>query len=91
MCEAIAIHPPQPRDTEPEALGDPVRSPSYYTRLDPQPKAVIAAWRLPWALGETVARIARAGHKPGNGRLLDLRKAAESLAIEIEWEEQHGR
>jgi hypothetical protein len=51
--------------------------------LDPEPIDVIDAWGLGFALGNAVKYISRAGRKPGNDALTDLRKAAFYLAREI--------
>lgn len=60
-------------------------SPSHYTRLDPQPIDVIAAWGLNFNLGNVVKYVARAGYKGHAqfGLITDLKKAADYLAREI--------
>ncbi len=62
----------------------PVEHPPHYTRLDPQPIDVIAAWGLNYNLGATLKYVARAGHK--GSRLQDLQKAAKFLRHEIDRE-----
>jgi hypothetical protein len=81
--------PPPPRDTIPNsgANTDPVKTPAHYVRLSPEPKDVIIPWRLPWALGNAVKYIARAGYK--GDKIEDLRKAVTMIQFEIQWEERN--
>lgn len=58
-------------------------NPSHYTRMDPQPIDVIAAWGLNFNLGNVIKYVARAGHKSGAAFGDDLAKAADYLAREI--------
>jgi len=66
---------------------DPVRQPSHYTRLRPQPIEVIQSWELGFCLGSAVKYIGRAGHKAGADELTDLRKAVQFLEMEIRYRE----
>lgn len=61
-----------------------VRNPVHYTSSRYEPKDVIRDWNLNYNLGSVVKYISRAGKKPGNSKLQDLRKAAEFLRFEIE-------
>ncbi len=63
-------------------MSDPTR-PGHYTRLAPEPLAVIEAWGLGFHLGNVIKYVARAGHKPGAEALDDLRKAAFYLDRDI--------
>lgn len=63
---------------------DMVNHPAHYRQENPlyEPAKVIRAWGLPWALGDAVKYIARAGRK-GN-KAEDLRKAVWYLTDEID-------
>lgn len=62
--------------------------PQHYKRLDPEPIDVIEAWELSYSLGAVIKYIARAGHKPGNDHVTDLKKAAWFLDREIRRQER---
>ena len=65
------------------AHSDDVTRPAHYTALKPEPIEVIEAWGLGFCLGNTVKYIARAGRKPGEDLLKDMRKARWYLDREI--------
>ncbi len=50
-------------------------NPDHYKRLDPEPITVIERWGLGFCEGNAVKYLARAGHKAGQSRDLDLAKA----------------
>lgn len=59
-----------------EHADDPVNHPSHYSSAGGfEAINVIEAWNLGFCLGNTVKYIARAGKKPGNSELQDLKKA----------------
>lgn len=58
-------------------------NPSHYTRMNPQPIDVIAAWGLNFNLGNVIKYVVRAGHKSGAAFGDDLAKAADYLTREI--------
>lgn len=62
---------------------------SHYQNENPAYEAihVIQAWELSFPLGCVLKYIARAGKKPGNTRLADLKKARDYINYEIAWEE----
>lgn len=67
--------------------------PSHYGGADNPYEAikVIRAWALNFALGNAIKYVARAGRKPGESRLDDLRKARWYLDNEIAaLEQQEG-
>jgi hypothetical protein len=56
--------------------------PDYYQHPDGfRPIEVINAWGLGFELGNAVKYISRAGKKPGQSRVQDLRKAIEYLEL----------
>lgn len=65
--------PASDRD-EGEAVSDPT-NPHHYSRLDPQPIDVIAAWGLDYDRGCAVKYLARAGVKDPAKEVEDLEKA----------------
>lgn len=69
---------------------DNVNHPAHYGGGDNLYEAikVIDAWRLGFCLGNTVKYISRAGKKPSDTRLQDLKKALWYLNHEIEMEER---
>lgn len=65
-------------------MGDDEKtSPSHYALRDPEPIEVITGWGLGFCLGNAVKYVARAGTKPGESKLDDLRKARWYLDREI--------
>lgn len=50
-------------------------NPSYYSALTPEPITVIDGCKLAYDLGNVIKYISRAGHKPGNAEVKDLKKA----------------
>jgi hypothetical protein len=65
--------------------------PAYYARLVPEPLDVIEAWGLGFSLGCVVKYCARAGHKPGEDAVADLKKARFYIDREIaRLEARHG-
>lgn len=58
-------------------------SPPHYAARRPEPITVIEGWGLGFHLGNSVKYIARAGTKPGESALDDLRKARWYLDREI--------
>lgn len=64
---------------------DAVNNPSHYGGSDNTYEAikVIEAWRLGFCLGNTVKYISRAGKKPGESELKDLKKARWYIDREI--------
>ena len=62
---------------------DVVNHPPHYERLQPEPIDVIESWGLGYCMGQVVKYLSRAGHKPGNSRAQDLRKARYYLDREI--------
>lgn len=65
-----------------------ITSPPHYTFSGIEPREVIAAWGLNFALGNVVKYVARADHK--GAALDDLRKAREYLDFEIKRRELDG-
>ena len=67
-------------------MSDAVNHPAHYGGADDPYEAikVIEAWELGFHLGNTVKYIARAGKKPGEGELKDLKKAAWYLLRKID-------
>lgn len=65
---------------------DYVNHPSHYGGQDNPYEAikVIEAWELNFSLGSAVKYISRAGKKPNESTLRDLRKARQYLDFEIE-------
>lgn len=61
-----------------------VNHPSYYRSGAYEAISVIEAWDLGFHLGNVVKYVARAGSKPGNEELVDLRKAKWYLERRIE-------
>ncbi len=66
-------------------MNDAVNHPSHYGGEDDPYEAikVIEAWGLGYHLGDTLKYINRAGKKPGNSELQDLKKAAWYLNRKI--------
>ncbi len=58
-------------------------SPRHYSTLRPEPIEAIEGWGLTFSVGNAVKYIARAGRKPGESVLDDLRKARWYLDREI--------
>ena len=79
-----------PDDTQPEEVhGEQVEHPTHYCYSKYEPKDVIRAWGLNFNLGSVIKYIARAGRK--DDILMELKKAREFLAFEIEAiEEERG-
>jgi len=71
-------------------MGEAVNHPVHYGGEDDPYEAikVIEAWGLGFCLGNTAKYICRAGVKPGEGRLKDLKKARWYLDREIQQEER---
>jgi hypothetical protein len=57
--------------------------PAHYKALDPEPVDVIDAWDLSRWLAQVVKYVARAGKKPNNDAVTDLKKAHRYLSREI--------
>jgi Protein of unknwon function (DUF3310) len=68
----------------PPGAVDMVNTPPHYHQENPmyEPAKVIRAWGLPWALGDAVKYISRAGRKGDKAE--DLRKAIWYITDEIE-------
>lgn len=60
-----------------------VTNPEYYTNTEIEPIEVIEEWGLSFHLGSVVKYIKRAGDKPGNPAVNDLKKAQWYLTREI--------
>lgn len=75
----------------PKENTDEISNPAHYTQGKYQPKDVIRDWKLNFNLGAAVKYIQRAGKKPDNPTLKDLRKAKQFLEFEIEALEQEGQ
>jgi len=70
-----------------ESVEDPdfkTIDPHHYTRLNPQPAKVIAAWELDYFRGSAIKYITRAGHKKGEPIEIDIRKAIRHLELFLE-------
>ena len=64
-------------------------NPDHYNRFkNHQPKDAIKEWGLDFFLGNVVKYVVRAGSKPGESALTDLKKARQYLDFEIEAYEQ---
>lgn len=67
-------------DGQPEVLAEIFNqdkiNPAHYAKLSPEPITVIEAWELDFFLGNALKYIARAGRKPGESEVDDLKKAA---------------
>ena len=108
-CNGVPVLPPLAlprgcRNTVPDGKaqtepseGDPVHSPSHYTRLQPEPKGILRLWGrfLSWYVLNAIKYLVRAGHKVGRGEtrkeaaLRDLYKSREYTDDEIAyWEAQ---
>lgn len=73
-------------------MSDEKTSPAHYSKLQPEPITVIEGWQLGFNLGNAVKYIGRAGRKPGETALEDLRKARWYLSREVErLEAEEGR
>lgn len=57
--------------------------PTHYKALDPEPVDVMDAWDLSRWLAQVVKYVARAGKKPNNDAVTDLKKAHRYLSREI--------
>lgn len=66
---------------------DNITKPNHYTRLHPEPLDVIEAWGLNYNQGCVIKYVARAGHKPGEPAIRDLKKAQEYIRRLIAIEE----
>lgn len=64
-------------------VSDGKTSPAHYSALLPEPIVVIEGWSLGFNLGNAVKYVARAGRKPGESALDDLRKARWYLDREV--------
>ncbi len=64
-------------------MSDTKTNPAHY-QLDPSPIDVVEKWGLGFCLGNCIKYIARAGRKPGETAVEDLRKARWHLSREIE-------
>lgn len=51
--------------------------------MSPTPISVIQAWRLDFCLGNVIKYLARAGKKPGEPAIKDLKKARDYLDFAI--------
>lgn len=60
-----------------------VTNPEYYTNTDIEPIEVIEEWGLSFCLGSVIKYIKRAGDKPGNPAVNDLKKARWYIDREI--------
>lgn len=60
-----------------------VTNPEYYTNTDIEPIEVIEEWGLSFYLGSVIKYIKRAGDKPGNPAVNDLKKARWYIDREI--------
>lgn len=65
------------------ATSDNINHPSHYKHAGIETIDVIEAWSLGFCLGNVVKYISRAGSKPGNTELDDLKKARWYLDREI--------
>lgn len=68
---------------------DDKTSPAHYSALVPEPITVIEGWDLGFCLGNAVKYLARAGRKPGESVLDDLRKVRWYVDREIARIEGH--
>ena len=62
-------------------MTDNVSAPEHYTRLTPEPLAVLGSWNLPYCRSQALKYIARAGHK--NNEREDIQKAIFYLRAEL--------
>ena len=51
--------------------------------MSPTPISVIQAWKLDFCLGNVIKYLARAGKKPGEPAIKDLKKARDYLGFAI--------
>lgn len=51
--------------------------------MSPTPISVIQSWRLDFCLGNVIKYLARAGKKPGEPTIKDLKKARDYLDFAI--------
>ena len=71
------------RKADRKPKGDPVVRPSYYTQYAIEPIEFIIRNELNFPIGNIIKYLMRAGHKPGNSEIQDLRKAARYLEMYI--------
>lgn len=62
-------------------MTDNVSAPGHYTRLNPEPLAVLGSWNLPYCRSQALKYVARAGHK--NDEKEDIQKAIFYLRAEL--------
>lgn len=76
-----------------ESLEQQVNNPSHYGGQDNVYEAikVIEAWQVDFCLGNTLKYISRAGQKPGESEIKDLKKAEWYLRRRIEQLERRAR
>jgi hypothetical protein len=65
-------------------------NPPHYAELTPQPIEVIEAWGLTFCTGNALKYLARAGRKPGEDAVTDLKKAIWYLQRELARRERDG-
>ena len=68
---------------------DPVK-PDYYNDSKLSPWDVIEDWDLGFNLGSCMKYIKRAGNKPGNSKVQDLKKVIAYVQREIDQTERKG-
>jgi hypothetical protein len=80
------------KPTSPAATGEAVDHPAHYGGADNPYEAikVIEAWDLGFCLGNLVKYVSRAGKKPGEAALKELKKARWYLDREISRIERSG-
>lgn len=81
-AEVIPIPDGVVAKAKPDPKDDLTKSP-HYTKLSPEPIAVIEAWDLGFRLANVIKYVARAGRKPGADKKDDLIKARNYLTREI--------
>lgn len=69
-------------------MADQIDHPNHYNNGEFEVIDIIEDWKLGFHLGNVVKYIARAGFKPGEDRLKDLKKAAWYLKRYIEYFER---
>jgi hypothetical protein len=94
-CQKLKTRPGAARPATPKPVAAPVAQtpappvaadkvePAHYCDMKPEPLEVIEDWSLGFCLGNVVKYVARAGKKPGESALDDLKKAAQYLARHI--------
>lgn len=65
-------------------------NPEYYNNSKFSPWDVIEDWNLNFNLGSCMKYIKRAGNKPGNSKVQDLKKVIAYVQREIELTERKG-